>query len=125
MTTLLEETLTRSIIGAFYEVYNTLGFGFLEHLYVLAMEQELIARGHKVSRQVSVPVFYKGRELGSQRLDMIVDDKVVIEIKSTFDLHSAAHRQLRSYLQGTKLQLGFLLHFGPEARFYRVVSTRK
>lgn len=125
MTTLLEETLTRSIIGAFYEVYNTLGFGFLEHLYVLAMEQELIARGHKVSRQVSVPVFYKGRQLGSQRLDMIVDDKVVIEIKSTFDLHPAAHRQLRSYLQGTKLQLGFLLHFGPEAKFYRVVSTRK
>jgi GxxExxY protein len=125
MTTLLEEILTRSIIGAFYEVYNTLGFGFLEHLYVLAMEQELIARGHQVSRQVSVPVFYKDRQLGCQRLDMIVDDKVVIEIKSTFDLHPAAHRQLRSYLQGTKLQLGFLLHFGPEAKFYRVVSTHK
>jgi GxxExxY protein len=125
MTMLLEESLTRSIIGAFYEVYNTLGFGFLEHLYVLAMEQELIARGHTVSRQVSVPVFYKGRQLGCQRLDMIVDDKVVLEIKSTFDLHPAAHRQLRSYLQGTKLQLGFLLHFGPEAKFYRVVSTNK
>jgi GxxExxY protein len=92
---------------------------------VLAMEQELIARGHQVSRQVSVPVFYKDRQLGCQRLDMIVDDKVVIEIKSTFDLHPAAHRQLRSYLQGTKLQLGFLLHFGPEAKFYRVVSTHK
>jgi GxxExxY protein len=123
MTRLLEETLTRSIIGAFYEVYNTLGYGFLEHLYVLAMEQELIARGHTVSRQVSVPVFYKGRQLGCQRLDMIVDDKVVIEIKSTFDLHPAAHRQLRSYLQGTKLQLGFLFHFGPKARFYRVISS--
>jgi GxxExxY protein len=125
MTKLLEETLTRSIIGAFYEVYNTLGYGFLEHLYVLAMEQELTARGHRVSRQVSIPVFYKGKQLGCQRLDMIVDDKVVIEIKSTFDLHPAAHRQLRSYLQGTRLQLGFLLHFGPEAKFYRVVSTHK
>ena len=125
MAKLLEEALTRSIIGAFYEVYNTLGYGFLEHLYVLAMEQELIASGHTVSRQVSVPVFYKARQLGSQRLDMIVDDKVVIEIKSTFDLHPAAHRQLRSYLQGTKLHIGFLLHFGPEAKFYRVVSTQK
>lgn len=125
MGKLLEETLTRSIIGAFYEVYNSLGYGFLEHLYVLAMEQELTARGHKVSRQVSVPVFYKGRLLGSQRLDMIVDDKVVIEIKSTFDLHRAAHRQLRSYLQGTKLQIGFLLHFGPEARFYRIICSNK
>jgi GxxExxY protein len=125
MTKLLEETLTRSIIGAFYEVYNALGFGFLEHLYVLALEQELLARGHKVSRQVSVPVFYKGTQLGSQRLDMIVDDKVIIEIKSTFDLHPAAHRQLRSYLQGTRLELGLLLHFGPEPKFYRVVSTNK
>lgn len=119
MTRLLEETLTRSIIGAFYEVYNTLGYGFLEHLYVLAMDQELISRGHRVARQVSVPVFYKRRQLGTQRLDMIVDGKVIIEIKSTLDLHPAAHRQLRSYLQGTKLQLGFLLHFGPEAKFYR------
>jgi GxxExxY protein len=125
MTRLLEETLTRSIIGAFYEVYNALGFGFLEHLYVLALEQELLARGHKVSRQVSVPVFYKGRQLGAQRLDMIVDDKVIIEIKSTFDLHPAAHRQLRSYLQGTRLEIGLLLHFGPDAKFYRIVSTNK
>ena len=70
-------------------------------------------------------MFYKGRQLGSQRLDMIVDDKVVIEIKSTFDLHPAAHRKLRSYLQETKLQLGFLLHFGPQARFYRVISSNR
>ena len=51
---LLEESLTYSVIGAFFEVYNTLGFGFLEHLYVLALEQELIARGHKVRREVWV-----------------------------------------------------------------------
>jgi GxxExxY protein len=49
---LLEETLTRSVIGAFYEVYNTLGFGFLEHLYVMALERELLVRGHRVARQV-------------------------------------------------------------------------
>jgi GxxExxY protein len=53
---LLEENLTHSIIGAFFEVYNTLGFGFLEHIYVLALERELIARGHRVSRQVGVVV---------------------------------------------------------------------
>ena len=56
MPRLLEETLTRSIIGAFYELYNALGYGFLEDLYVLALEEELIARGDKVSRQVRVPV---------------------------------------------------------------------
>ena len=125
MARLLEEALTRSIIGAFYEVYNNLGFGFLEHLYVLALEQELLARGHTVTRQVSVPVFYKGRELGCQRLDMIVDGKVVVEVKSTLDLHSAAHRQLRNYLKGTRLEIGLLLHFGPEPRFFRVINTNK
>jgi len=63
--------LTRSIMAAFYEAYNALGFGFLEHLYVLALERELIARGHLVRRQVGVRVYYKGEELGLQRLDMI------------------------------------------------------
>ena len=123
MVTLIEEALTRSIIGAFYEVYNCLGYGFLEHLYVLALERELIARGHTVVRQVGVTVYYKGQPLGQQRLDMIVDGKCVIEVKSTFLLHPAHERQLRSYLQGTGLQVGLLLHFGPEAKFVRIVNT--
>ena len=57
---LMEETLTRSVIGAFFEVYNNLGFGFLEHLYVMALERELMARGHRVARKVWVRVTYKG-----------------------------------------------------------------
>jgi GxxExxY protein len=125
MVTLIEEALTRSIIGAFYEVYNCLGYGYLEHLYVLALERELVARGHTVSRQVGVTVFYKGQPLGQQRLDMIVDGKCVIEVKSTFQLHPAHERQLRSYLQGTGLQVGLLLHFGPDAKFVRIVNTGK
>src|SRR5258705_10200944 len=96
---LIEERLTYSVIGAFYEVYNTLGYGFLEHLYVMALEIELRERGHRVAREVSVPVFYKGLELGRQRLDMIVDEKLVVETKSKFDLSKEAARQLRSYLQ--------------------------
>lgn len=54
---LIDEKLTRSVIGAFFEVYNALGFGFLEHLYVMALERELIARGHRVARQVGVGVY--------------------------------------------------------------------
>ena len=80
---LLERELTRSIIGGFYEVYNGLGFGFLEHIYVLGMERELRARGHHVGRETLVRVHYKGAPLGTQRLDMIVDGKVVVEVKST------------------------------------------
>lgn len=118
---LIEERLSHSVIGAFHEVYNTLGFGFLEHLYVMALERELLARHHRVAREVSVRVMYKGTELGIQRLDLIVDDKLVVETKSTYELHKAAPRQLYNYLHATSLELGLLFHFGPEPRFYRVI----
>ena len=120
---LIEEVLTGSVISAFYAVYNTLGFGFLEHLYVLAMERELRARGHRVAREIGVRVMYKGEELGMQRLDLIVDDRLVVETKSTFDLHRAAVRQTYNYLRATNLEVGLLLHFGPEPKFYRVVCS--
>jgi GxxExxY protein len=118
---LIEERLTRSIIGAFYRVYRTLGFGFLEHVYILALERELRARGHQVARQVSVGIMYDGEELCTQRLDMVVDDKVVVETKSTYELHPAAQRQLYNYLRATRLEVGLLFHFGREPQFYRLM----
>jgi GxxExxY protein len=118
---LFEERLTHSVIGTFFEVYNTLGFGFLEHIYVMALERELIEREHRVAREVAVRVSYKGHELGAQRLDMIVDDKLVVETKSTHELHKAARRQVYNYLRSTNLEIGLLLHFGPEAHFYRMI----
>jgi GxxExxY protein len=108
---LLLEELIYSIIGAFFEAYNTLGYGFLEHLYLKALEYELLARGHKVGREVWVTVMYKGRELGKQRLDMVVDDCIVIEVKSTHELPKNATRQLYNYLRATDLKSGLLLHF--------------
>lgn len=111
---LAEHRRTRSIIGAFYEVYNTLGSGFLESLYATAMERELLARGHAVTRELAVRVMYKGEEPGHQRLDMVVDGAVVVEIKSTLALAPVARRQLHAYLHATSLQVGLLLHFGPE-----------
>jgi GxxExxY protein len=120
---LIHELLTRSVIGAFFEVYHTLGFGFLEHVYVAALTEELQNRGHKVRREVSVPVLYKGKELARHRLDMIVDDKVVIETKATETLHRGAVQQVTSYLRSTDLEVGLLLHFGPRPEFSRVVCT--
>ena len=122
---LIEEPLTQSIIGAFYEVYNTLGFGFLEHLYVMALERELRERGHTVNREVSVPISYKGERLGTQRIDMIVDEKVVVETKSTLQLSPIAERQLYNYLRATNLEVGLLLHFGSQPRFYRQIKKNK
>jgi GxxExxY protein len=121
---LLEGGLTRSIIGAFYDVYNALDFGFFEHIYKAALEKELRALGHRVEREVRVVVRYKGDPIAVQIIDMIVDDKVVVEAKSKADVHPAWGRQLHNYLRATDLEVGLLLHFGLEAKFYRIVELR-
>ena len=118
---LIEGALAGSVIGAFFEVYNELGFGLLEQVYVRALEVELRLRGHHVGREVGVAVHYKGVEVGAQRLDMLVDGRLVVEAKSTHGIHSAATRQLYNYLRATNLDVGLLLHFGPRPRFYRIV----
>ena len=121
---LLERETTSQIIGAFYEVYKVLGFGFLEHVYALALERELVGLGRSVWREVSVPIFYKGDLLTTQRIDMVVDDKIVVEIKSTYLIPPAAKRQTLNYLRASSLEVGLLLHFGPDAKFYRLVNSR-
>ena len=120
---LLEAHLTKSVVGALFEVYNILGFGFLEHLCVQALEHELRLRGHDVKREVAVAVAYKGVQLSEQRMDMIVDDRLIVEVKSTAHLHPVALRQLYNYLKASRIELGLLLHFGPKAKFYRQILT--
>jgi GxxExxY protein len=124
---LLDEELTYSVIGAGFEVYNCLGFGFREHVYVMALEQELVSRSHRVAREVSVTVMYKGRPLTTDRLDMIVDDILVVEVKCSAELHSSAPKQLFSYLRATNMEVGLLLHFGPKglARVRSVFSNQR
>ena len=122
---LIHERLTHSVIGAFFEVYNTLGFGFLEQVYLSALAAELRERGHVAAREVGVRVRYKHVDIGWHRLDMIVDRTLVVEVKSTTNLHSSAGRQLRNYLCATRLELGLLLHFGPKPRFYRLIAGQR
>ena len=117
---LIHAPLTRSIIGAFFDVYNELGYGFLEHVYVVALEHELRTRGHQVARELSVAVVYKGVPLATQRLDMVVDGRVVVEVKSTPMLHATAARQLYNYLRATALDVGLILHFGPRPSVQRL-----
>ena len=119
-TPIANGAMTHSVIGAFFEVYNTLGSGFLEQIYLGALTVELRERGHVVDREVLARVRYKGVEVGWQRLDMIVDSTLVVEAKSTAELHASARRQLQNYLCATRLELGLLLHFGETARFYRL-----
>ena len=122
---LFAERLTHSVIGAFFEAYNTLGYGFLEQVCILAFEEELLARGHLVGREVAVPIRYKGKLLATHRADIIVDEVLIVEVKSTEVLHSSATRQLYNYLRAADLELGLLFHFGPKPGFWRVRRNRK
>ena len=121
---LAHQDITGSIIGTFFEVYRTLGHGFLESVYSAALERELRAAGHSVSREHAVRVLYKGEPLGFQRLDLVVDAAVVVEVKATAALAPIAKRQLHNYLRATDLEVGLLLHFGPEAKFLRVYAPK-
>jgi GxxExxY protein len=87
----------------------------------MALERELKARGHRVAREVWARVIYKDDELGIQRIDMIVDDKLVVETKASSKLPESATRQLYNYLRATNLEVGLLLHFGTKASFHRQI----
>ena len=120
---LIEEELSRSVIGAFYEVYNELGFGYSEHVHVQGLARELVSRGHSVALEFPVDVFYKGELLCTQRLDLLVDSTLIVETKSSETLPPLAMRQLQNYLRCTNLEVGLLLHFGPAPKFYRRVVS--
>lgn len=120
---LLHQEKSKSIIAAFYAVYDELGFGFMEHIHSAAMERELTSRGHSVKREELVPVYFKGEVLSHQRIDMVVDGTVVIEIKSSALMPPKSLRQLHNYLYATDYELGFLFHFGTEPKFHRRVLT--
>ncbi len=122
---MLEEALTRSVIGAFHDVHRALGFGFREHIYALALERDLVAKGHRVDREVPVTIHYRGEPLARQTLDLIVDEKLVLEAKASERLHPDATTQLFSYLCATNLEVGLLLHFGREAKVYRVIYENR
>jgi GxxExxY protein len=106
------DPLTEAIIGAAIEVHRTFGPGLLETIYEEALFIELQLRNIPVERQVDVNVFYKGHVIKGQRLDMLVDSQVVVEIKSVANLPDVATAQVLSYLKATGLKRGLLLNFG-------------
>jgi GxxExxY protein len=121
---LLEAERVHSIVAAFFTVFNYYGGGGMcEAAYTGALEYELTLRGHTVDREVSVPVYYKGQLVARQRLDMVVDGRVVVECKARERLPPTAGPQLIGYLRATIFEVGVLLHFGPHPKFYRFVDT--
>jgi len=107
-----EDEISFQVVGAAIEVHRTLGLGLLESIYEAALAQELTARGMRVEKQKAVPVSYKGSDLGlGFRLDLLVNDSVVAEIKAVEKLLPVHHVQLLSYLKLTGKRLGLLINF--------------
>jgi GxxExxY protein len=121
---LIERELTGSIIECFFVVYNTLGYGFLESVYRSALALELRQRGLDVRAEAPIEVIYRGERVGAYRLDLLVENKIAPEVKATELLAPTAKRQLLNYLRASALDVGLLLHFAPDPKFYRVVSPR-
>ena len=106
--------VTQEIIGAAFEVYRELGSGFLEKVYEAALVQELEARGLRAVAQAEINVQYKGYRVGLFYADVLVDGKVVCEIKAGESLQPAHEAQLLNYLKATGMKVGLLLNFGPK-----------
>jgi len=107
-----ENEISYEIRGAIYEVYKALGPGLLESVYEEAMAYELHKRGLKVERQKEVPIHYDGQKLNTAlRLDMLVEDQVIVELKSVRELQDVFFKQTRTYLRLMGLHLGILVNF--------------
>ncbi len=119
MTELMHKDVTFQIIAAVIEVHKILGFGFLENVYEKALLKELTLRGLKAEAQKDIKVFYKDEVVGSYFADIVVNDEIILELKSVEHLTNNHKAQLLSYLKGTGLKLGFLINFGKEKAEYK------
>jgi len=117
--------LTQKIIGAAFQVHGELGPGFLEKVYETALLQELSESGVQAQPQLEIGVKYKGRRVGTYFADILVDNKVICEVKAVQALSSAHEAQLLHYLKATDSTLGLLLNFGADRlQFKRLVLSK-
>lgn len=122
ITDLVFPELSYKIMGAIFKVHNELGPGFLESVYEKALIEELTCEGLKVESEKSINLMYKAKKIGTHRLDLVVDDKIVIEIKAVerFSIHHRA--QVTSYLKASGYKLGILVNFSKsKVEYLRVV----
>ena len=121
--TLLHSQLTEKIIGAFFDVYNELGPGFLEAVYRNAMSVALKDIGLSVETEAPINVMFRGQVVGEYRTDILVDDSVVVELKTARAIDRIHQAQLMNYLRATKMEVGLLLNFGDQPEFKRLACT--
>ena len=125
MNNFKDSDITDQIIKAFFTVYNSLGYGFLEKVYENAMLIELDKIGIEARSQVPVKVLYEGKEVGNYYADLLVEKMVIVELKSSEDLCEEHEAQLLNYLRATDVEVGLLLNFGKTAQIKRKVFNNE
>ena len=115
--------ITDKIIASFYQVYNTLGYGFLEKVYESAMIIELEKANLHVAQQQNIKVYYDNQEIGDYFSDILVNNSVILELKSAETLNEAHKAQLTNYLKATEMEVSLLLNFGKKPQFQRIIFT--
>ena len=120
---MLHEETTGAVIQAFYQVYNILGYGFLERVYENALAHELQKHGWAVRQQMPIKVHYDGQLVGEYYADLCVADKVIVELKAAEALRPEHEAQLLNYLKATDIEVGLLLNFGTKPEFRRKIFT--
>lgn len=123
MSKLLHKELTDAIIGIYYNVFNELGYGFLERVYQNAMYAELKHEGFDVDAQRQIKVYYKGILVGDYYADLFVYNCIILELKATEALAEAHELQLLNYLRATNIEIGMQLNFGKKPEFKRLIFT--
>ena len=116
---MIDEELTGRVIKVFYKIYNTLGYGFIESIYHNSMIIELVKEGLSIETEKPISVYYGPNVVGTFSADLVVEEKIILELKAKESLHSAHEAQLTNYLRATDVELGFLLNFGKEPEFKR------
>jgi GxxExxY protein len=118
---LLHQELTDVIIKTFYEVYNELGYGFLEKVYQNSLYLELKKKGYKVEAQKKINVYYKGTEVGEYFADLIIENAVILELKAADCIVKDFENQILNYLRATDCEVGLLFNFGKKPEFKRKI----
>ncbi|MFC1580595.1 GxxExxY protein [Thermodesulfobacteriota bacterium] len=115
--------ITAKAIDCAYKVHNTIGFGFLERVYQNALLIELEKNGLQAEKEVPIKVFYEEKIVGDYIADIIVEGKVVLELKSVKEIHPAHEVQLTNYLKATGIEVGLLINFAESVQVKRRVFT--
>jgi len=123
MSEYLYQELSSNIISCFYKVYNTLGFGFLEKVYENALLFELTKAGLFVEKQKPIKVYYEDKLVGEYFADLMVENKIILELKAVESLIEEHELQLINYLKATDIELGLLLNFGKKPEIKRKIFT--